>query len=612
MCGFIGWIDSVENLKEKQYIGEAMLQTLEKRGPDESGFFVNERVLLGHRRLVVVDPKGGKQPMCKPWRGGECTLVYNGELYNTKELRDQLIAKGHVFHSYSDTEVLLTAYLEWGEACLGRLNGIFSFAIWDEGQKKLLIARDPLGVKPIFISILKEGMVFGSEIKALLKHPKVHPVVSERGILELFGLGPSRSPGAAIFRDIFELEPGHFMVYESGKVQKNAYWKLKADAFEEDHRSSVQKLQGLLVDAVERQLVADVPICTFLSGGLDSSAISSIAARNFQKQQSILNTFSVHYEENEKFFKESLYQPNADDVWIDKMSEAIGSVHQRIFLKQTDLVDALDEAVLANDLPGMGDIDSSLFLFCKEIRKSATVALSGECADELFGGYPWFTNHDLLHNNHFPWIGEIALRQKLLHANFQHLQLQEFVQDAYQKTVDECPVMEGESADDRRMREMFYLNLKWFMMTLLNRKDRMSMANSLEVRVPFADYRLVEYAFSIPMHVKLLKGREKGLLREALKQILPGEIIERKKSPYPKTHHPIYKELVKKKMQEIINNPNAPLRNLVDKKVMSDLLYEEGESFQKPWYGQLMTGPQVLAYFIQMNFWMEQYQVRLT
>lgn len=612
MCGFVGWVNLERNLTGEKETIEKMTGTLSRRGPDASGIFMSEAALLGHRRLVVVDPEGGGQPMTRRMGENSYTLIYNGELYNTDELRSELIARGYSFNSYSDTEVLLVSYIEWGEGCLSRFNGIYAFGIWDSNNKTLFAARDPLGVKPIFYTQVKGSFIFGSEIKALLAHPEVRPILDETGIMEIFGLGPARSSGCGVFKGIKEIPPAHCLTYSSNGIKLKQYWQLAAAPHSDSLDTTVQKLRGLLVDAIERQLVSDVPVCTFLSGGLDSSAISAVTAAYFKKHgRGVLNTYSIDYVGNEQYFRADDYQPNSDSLWADRMSQFIGSSHKKVFIDNVQLAGALKDAVLANDLPGMADIDSSLYLFCKEVRKDAAVAISGECADEIFGGYPWFTRQELIYSDTFPWSEAIKERQSLLSEEFRHLDLREYVQDKYHATLREVPRLEGESKADERMREMFYLNLKWQMITLLNRKDRMSMVNSLEVRVPFADYRIVEYAYNIPWSMKFCDNREKGILRRALKGILPDEILERKKSPYPKTHNPEYLEAVRGMLKAVAADKSSPILQLVNEKVVNEIIESGGIAFGKPWYGQLMRGPQLLAYLVQIDTWMREYKVEL-
>ena len=611
MCGIAGWVNFSESLKSNSKIIKKMTDILERRGPDSEGIYESENVLLGHRRLIVVDPEGGEQPMIKIINGNKYVLVYNGELYNTEELRKSLLEEGYFFDSYSDTEVLLMSYIAWGVNCIKKFNGIFAFAIYDEEKEQVFLARDQMGVKPLFYSINNKNIIFASEIKAILANPMVKAQIDREGITELFALGPAVVPGKAIYKNILEIAPANCLLISKENIKVWEYWKVTLEENKETVEEAAEHVRLLLFDAIKRQLVGDVPICTFLSGGLDSSAISAIAAEEFRNRGKILNTYSIDYKDNEKYFKSSLFQPTSDKYWAFRVAEFIKSNHKNVVLNHKDLVLALKESTLARDLPGMADVDSSLLLFCKEIRKNFVVSLSGECADEIFGGYPWYTNEEMLNAKTFPWSRAVGMRKSILNEKIKKFNIEECAQYEYLKTLKEVPHFENEDKKNYRMKEMFYLNLKWFMVNLLNRKDRCSMYNSLEVRVPFADIRIVEYAFNLPAEIKLLHGREKGILRKALEGVLPEDVVYRKKSPYPKTHNPIYTEMVCKEMNKILSDNNSPILEIIDKKVVKEIVDTEGKSYTTPWFGQLMTGPQLIAYLIQLNIWMKEYNVNI-
>lgn len=611
MCGIAGWVNFSESLKSNSKIIKKMTDILERRGPDSEGIYESENVLLGHRRLIVVDPEGGEQPMIKIINGNKYVLVYNGELYNTEELRKSLLEEGYFFDSYSDTEVLLMSYIAWGVNCIKKFNGIFAFAIYDEEKEQVFLARDQMGVKPLFYSINNKNIIFASEIKAILANPMVKAQIDREGITELFALGPAVVPGKAIYKNILEIAPANCLLINKENIKVWEYWKVTLQENKETVEEAAEHVRLLLFDAIKRQLVGDVPICTFLSGGLDSSAISAIAAEEFRNRGKILNTYSIDYKDNEKYFKSSLFQPTSDKYWAFRMAEFIKSNHKNVVLNHKDLVLALKESTLARDLPGMADVDSSLLLFCKEIRKNFVVSLSGECADEIFGGYPWYTNEEMLNAKTFPWSRAVGMRKSILNEKIKKFNIEECAEYEYLKTLKEVPHFENEDKKNYRMKEMFYLNLKWFMVNLLNRKDRCSMYNSLEVRVPFADIRIVEYAFNLPAEIKLLHGREKGILRKALEGVLPEDVVYRKKNPYPKTHNPIYTEMVCKEMNKILSDNNSPILEIIDKKVVKEIVDTEGKSYTTPWFGQLMTGPQLIAYLIQLNIWMKEYNVNI-
>ena len=611
MCGIVGWSNLKNNIRDYSDIMDEMIDTLKLRGPDSAGLKTYNHALMGHRRLIIVDPTGGMQPMTKIINNKEYTICYNGELYNTEEVRSDLISKGYKFESYSDTEVLLTSYIEYGQKCADYLNGIFAFGIWDEYNQELFLCRDQLGIKPLFYSYIDGNLIFASEIKALLKHPYIDSIVDRDGLIELISLGPARKLNGAIFKDIKEIPPAHYLLFNKRGINLNEYWKLETMEHEDDIDTTKKKVREMLVEIIENQLVSDVPVCTFLSGGLDSSVISSVAFDKFKKDGlGVLNTFSIDYKDNEKYFKKNLYEPNSDPEYVKRMVEFLGSNHHNIVLNNIDLAHALDDATKAADLPGMADVDSSLYLFAKEVRKYATVALSGECADEVFGGYPWFTReYDSIEI--FPWANSIEYRKNILKPSLKDLPIEEYVKQTCRDSINKIDKLPKESHDDRIIRELSYLNIKYQMITLINRKDRMTMSNSLEGRVPFADKRLVQYAFNLPKEMKLLHGREKGLLREAVRGLIPDEIIDRKKSPYPKTHNPEYTKEVSKMLQNILNDKTSPIHQIIDYDFVEKMIQTGGSNFKKPWYGQLMTGPQVIAYLIQMNNWMKFYNVKL-
>ncbi|MEK5269301.1 asparagine synthase (glutamine-hydrolyzing) [Aeribacillus sp. FSL K6-8394] len=613
MCGIAGWVNFQQSLFQNTEIMEDMIDTLSKRGPDDTNIWGKKHVLFGHKRLVVIDPECGRQPMTKQKEDNSYTICYNGELYNTEDIRKELLKKGYTFRGHSDTEVLLASYMEWKEECVHHLNGIYAFAVWDSADEKLFIARDRLGVKPLFFYENNGNFLFASEIKALLANPEVDALLDQEGLQEIMALGPSRSPGSGVFKGIEELRPAHALSFNRDGLKIWRYWNVKSHPHEDSFEETVEKVRELLIDAVTRQLVSDVPLCTFLSGGLDSSAITAIAARTFEKEgKGHLHTYSIDYEGNSEYFQQSEFQPNADAYWIHLMKESFQTIHHECIMTQEELVSYLQEAVEVRDLPGMADVDSSLLWFCRQINKDFVVSLSGECADEIFGGYPWFYRHEELAREGFPWIRSLDERIKLLRNDWQKkLNIKEYALRQYEKTIEETPVLDGEPETERKRRELFYLNMIWFMTTLLDRKDRMSMGASLEVRVPFADHRLVEYVWNIPWEWKRYGDREKGLLRKSLEDLLPKEVVYRKKSPYPKTHHPKYTKLVKEQLENVLAMKDSILHELFDGNALNKLVETDGASFQRPWYGQLMTGPQLLAYLWQIHIWFEKYRINI-
>ena len=613
MCGIVGFVNYKKELPNKKNIINTMTQTLSNRGPDEEGLYLNSNVALGHKRLIVIDPQGGKQPMVQRFNQGEYVIVYNGQIYNTKELRKTLTENGFAFYSHSDTEVLLKSYIHYGKDVVNHLNGIFAFAIWNTKTEELFMARDHFGVKPLFYTEFDGGLIFASELKAIFKYPNFEKIIDSQGISELFGIGPSHTPGFTVYKNIFEIKPAHFAVYNKSGLYIEQYWKLKSKRHLEDFEETSAHLEELLKDSISRQLVSDMPICTFLSGGLDSSIITKFTSDYLQKEDMApLDTYSVDYVDNDKNFVKSDFQPNSDNYYIELMNKNCYSTHHTVMLDTPELAASLKDAMIARDMPGMADVDSSLYLFCKEVKKEKTVSLMGECADEIFGGYPWFFREDSLNSGTFPWSIAINERKNLLNPSISSkINLKDYIDFRYNQSLSNVEILDSDSYDTAEKRKISYLTITWFMQTLLERADRMSMANGFETRVPFCDYRLAEYMYNVPWEMKAYKGREKGLLRHIMKGYLPDEIVNRKKSPYPKTFNPTYLATVKNMLTEIMKDPSRPINSLLNRDFILDILNTDGKAFSRPWFGQLMTGPQLIAYLCQVDMWLEEYRPKI-
>lgn len=605
MCAISGIIRFGGLDTEPTIAARKMAAVLKRRGPDDDGYYISPKseALLVHTRLAVIDPENGAQPMLYADGGRKLALVYNGELYNTAELRALLEACGHKFSTNTDTEAVLRAYAEWGADCLSRMNGIFAFAVWDEAARSLFIARDRIGVKPFYYTLYKGALYFASEIKGLLSCG-VPAELDAEGVREIMLLGPAIPCGSGVFKGVFELKPAECAVYDERGLRKHIYWDYGCEGGTSESFDEVKEhVRSLVTDAITRQTVSDVPLCTFLSGGLDSSLISSVTARRFAEQGRRLHTFSVEYRDNAKYFKAGKFQPNSDDEYIQIMAKYLGTEHHRVIIDTPELVEALYTSTEARDLPGMADVDSSLLLFCKKVREFSTVALSGECADEIFGGYPWYRDKDIRMTDGFPWSQSTVYRAGLTRREFvpNEKAAQEYVYAKYLDTIGRAE-SEGLPPLEKRMREMMRLNMEWFMQTLLVRKDRMSMYWGLEVRVPFCDHRIVEYLYRVPWEYKDYLGREKGLLREAMSSWLPEEVLWRKKSPYPKTHNPSYTAAVRERLREELSQTRCPVLDILDRGEIERLM-QHGDHVQ--WYGQLMNDPQIMAYIIQINHWLK-------
>ncbi|MBO5372044.1 MAG: asparagine synthase (glutamine-hydrolyzing) [Lachnospiraceae bacterium] len=615
MCGIAGFCNlDMDYTKEKAKWMDVLnhMNTVQRhRGPDGEGTYLRENCGLGHVRLTIIDLVTGQQPMIRRHLGRECAIVFNGEIYNMKELKAELLSVGASFETTSDTEVILIGYMMYGKAFIQRLNGIFAIAIWDSTIRKLLLFRDRLGVKPLFYTKKENTFIFASEIKGLFAYPNVKPIVDKDGLCEIFALGPAKSYGKGVFKDIFEVLPGHCMIVDGAAFYDEAFWKLESHPHEDSFDKTIEKTAWLIEDSVKKQMLSDIPISTFLSGGIDSSLVTAICAKELHAQGKELNTFSFDFVDNNKYFKSNRFQPSQDRPFVEQMVEYCGTNHRFLECSNTDQLECLYKAVDARDLPCMADVESSMLYFCSQVVPFNKVTLTGECADEIFGGYPWFHSKDAFATDAFPWSPNMKPRQILLdNALIRELRMEEYVHAAYEKTIQETPLLTEDSPEEKRRREIAYLNLRWFMVTLLDRMDRTSMYNGLEARVPFADHRIVEYVFNIPWEMKCANGIVKGLLRHAGKDYLPADILWRKKSPYPKTYDPQYERMLGRQLKEVLATPNAPIRSLLDTKKVQRFLNSPSD-YGRPWYGQLMAGPQMLAFMLQVNYWLEKYSVSI-
>ena len=596
MCGIVTICNYTKNLLDYDEKFMTMVSLLAKRGPDHEGYFLTPHCLMAHRRLSIIDIENGNQPMLYTFNDKIYRITYNGEIYNMMEIKNHLVSLGYTFQTMSDTEVVLASYIEYQENCLDLFEGIFAFVI-DDGDK-LFVARDPLGVKPLYYYLEDETIVIASEIKCILSYIG-KAVVDQEGVKELLGLGPSMTPGHTIYKGIYSLRPGYYMYFD-GHCEPICYWKLHDEEHTDNLEETTQKVKELVIDSVQKQLLSDVPLSTMLSGGLDSSIITAITKQYVQP----LTTYSITYEDQEKYFKAYDYQTSMDDDYIREMVERYQSDHHKITLKQLDLLNSLEEALIARDMPGMADVDSSFLLFSKEIAKNHKVSLSGECADEIFGGYPWFYKEELYNQPYFPWMRDLDMKIDLFNEKVKALNIKDYIIEKYQDTLQEIHTTD-------KKKQMINLNTQWFMQTLLTRADSQTMRSSIEVRVPFASIKILQYLYNMPYEYMFIDGEEKGILRKAFEDFLPEDIAHRKKNPYPKTHSPVYSEFIQAKLKESLDDPYNILYAFFDKDKLINFIDTNGDSFTAPWFGQLMMGPQLMAYFYQIYLWGKIYHIQL-
>jgi asparagine synthase (glutamine-hydrolysing) len=563
VCGIVGWLGYERDMRAQAGVVHRMTATMACRGPDDAGTWLGQHCALGHRRLAIIDLPGGKQPMTTVTADGSVTLVYSGECYNYAQLRAELRSRGHQFHTDSDTEAVLLGYLEWGADVMDRLNGMYAFAIWDERDEHLLLARDRMGVKPLYYYPTEDGLLFGSEPKAILANPAAERVVDLDGLREMFGY--VKTPGQAVWRGMLEVQPGTVVIADRSGCQSSVYWRLSARPHVDDVPTTVARVRELLDDIVTRQLVADVPLCMLLSGGLDSSALTAVAAGRVRAAGSgLLRSFAVDFVGQVKNFMPDELRDTPDGPYVHEVASHTRVDHRDIMLDPAALADPAVRraAVTARDIPlGLGEMDNSLYLLFDAIRAHSTVALSGEAADEVFGGYRWFHDPTVQQADTFPWIAShLLIRGVMLDPEAAKvLDLDRYIEQRYQEAVAEVPELDGLTDLERRMRRISYLHLTRFLRTLLDRKDRMSMAVGLEVRVPFCDHRLVDYVFNTPWAYKVFDGREKSLLRAAVADTLPQSVLQRAKAPYPTTQDPRYLVELQRQAADVLHSDNGAL-----------------------------------------------------
>jgi asparagine synthase (glutamine-hydrolysing) len=559
-------VDYERDLTTERPTALAMTRTMALRGPDAEGLWIDPHVALGHRRLAVIDVAGGVQPMSD----GPATIVYSGEVYNFRELRRELESYGHRFRTRSDTEVVLQAYLRWGADLGERLNGMYAFAVWDRRTEDLLLVRDRMGIKPLYYAPTPHGVLFGSEPKAILANPLFRAEVDDDGLFEL--LTSAKTPGHGIFRGMREVVPGHVVRISRHGVTERRYWALTAREHTDDVPTTVRHVRELLDDIVERQLIADVPLCTLLSGGLDSSALTALADRALGLDS--VRSFAVDFTNETGGFVPDELRDTADGPYVHDVAKHVESHHTDVVLRSDQLVSppVVDSVLRARDLPSMGDMDASLYLLFAEIRRHSTVALSGESADEVFGGYRWFHDPAAVAADTFPWATAAFANGRGLLDQGLNERAEAYLADRYREALAEVPHLPDASPLERRMREICYLHLTRMVRLLLDRKDRLSMAVGLEVRVPFCDHRLVEYVFNTPWSHKTYDGREKSLLRGAVADTLPESVVQRRKSPYPATQNPSYEQAVRERLGEIVTDSAAPIRPYLDLKAVHTAL----------------------------------------
>lgn len=620
MCGISGLVDFDGDVARQQHLVVAMSDTLSCRGPDDAGLWAGPRAVLGHRRLAVIDLAASRQPMTAQQDGTElAVLSYNGEVYNFRELRTELLARGHRFRTEGDTEVVLRAYLEWGEDVGTHLSGIFAFAVWDARHQRLVLIRDHLGVKPLFYHVTDRGQVlFASEVKAILATGLLAPRADSDNLREL--LTQVWTPGRTVFAGVTEVRPGHVVRFDRTGEHQRCYWRLESQPHTDDLPTTVRTVRGMLEEIVDAQLVADVPVGSLLSGGLDSSTLTALAAQaRAGRGEEAIRTFSVTFTRYTERFRADEVRDTPDAPFARTVAEHVGAQHTPVVITPEALADPeiRRRTILAQDRPTpLGDMDASLYVLFEQVRQHATVALCGEAADEVFGGYHWAWVPELVERQAFPWIAFYqhfcegpGLGSGLFDPGLlKHLDLETYSVDRYRDALAEVPALPGEQGVEKRMREITHLHLSRWLQHLLTRDDRLSMAVGLEVRVPYTDPRLVQYVFNAPWSMKSHDGREKALLRAASLDLLPASVSDRQKSPFPVTQDPLYTRYLSQSLREILDDPAQPAHDLVDLKAARALLATPARLENGPiaWVNRTH-----IEQILTLNSWLQLYRVQL-
>lgn len=592
---------------------QAMSDSLSRRGPDSHKFYVFPHGRFCHNALNCekyhLDIPSDTQPVTRHFHENVYTLLYDGFISSFPELKTDLEKAFVHTEGLSQEELLLCAFLHYGPDFVKKLSGAFAIAIYDERKNHLYLFRDQLGLRPLFYTFTNRMLVFASEPKGLFAHPDITPALDDGGLNELLAMGPAHSPGNGIFHNISEVRPGHYICYGKEHLFTEKYHQFQIREHTDSYADTLDHIKELLDHSIEVSAACSTPAASLLSGGLDSSVISAKLAA--LSPEASIATYSFDFTESGKYFHANSFQPSLDAPYVQKMQETLNSRHNTLTCGNGELFAYLENSVVAHDMPAMADVDSSLVYFCSQIAPKYSVVFTGECADELFCGYPWYHRPEMYEACTFPWTRDISLRHELLSEELTaRLHMDDYIQTQYLTTCNEIQLNGLDTPPEMLHRKTFYLTVRYFMQTLADRMDRAASYNSMNARMPFADLSLAEYLFNIPYDIQAKDGEIKHLLRTYATGLIPEEIRCRKKSPFPKTYDPSYESFLVAALQKVMADDNSPLLALVDKKKLQAFCYNP-KDLGKPWFGQLMAGPQLLAYYLQINYWMTKYNVKL-
>lgn len=589
-----------------------MSQSLIHRGPDEQSFFYfpqgafNQNFLLAGYIPGTFSHK--MQPVTRNYQDNSYTLLFDGFISNPESIAMDLEVHQIPTQEMSLEELLLFSFLINGTDFIKKLRGAFALGIFDQNKKTMYLFRDPLGLRPLFYCYKNGTLIFASEMKALFCYPGIHPSLNKEGLTELLSLGPARKPGSAIFTDIYEVKPGHFITFNRDHLSETPYHHFETKEHTDSYEDTLEQISYLLNQSFDSLKTSVMPFGCLLSGGLDSSIVTAKLAPAFQTP---LATYSLEFDNSRQHFKSNAFQPALDAPFVEQMVTHLGTKHTVHTCNNKNQVDYLKKSVIAHDLPTMADVDSSYMYFCEKVGAQHKIIFTGECADEIFCGYPWYHSKEPDPCT-FPWSKDLSPRTSLLKDDvISKLPMQECVQKAYLDTCSEIGLDGNATPIDLLHQKTFYLTIRYFMQTLVNRSDRAAAIHSMDARVPFAHQELTEYLFNVPFEMKAKNGERKHLLREYAKTLLPEDIRLRKKSPYPKTYDPGYESLINHEFLSALKKSSCPLHEFVDVSKAENFC-RQVKDLGRPWYGQLMAGPQLAAYYLQILYWMEHYHIEIT
>ncbi|SDL65204.1 asparagine synthase (glutamine-hydrolysing) [Lentzea albidocapillata subsp. violacea] len=614
MSGMAGWVDFGRGVGvEGRRVAETMADAVAHRGPHGAGGWSDHNAALAHRRLEAVDADRSPQPaVATDGDQAVAVLMIDGAITNIAELRSRT---GVHARSAGVADVVLSAYLTWGVDFAAHLEGMFAVVLWDVRERRLVLVRDRLGVKPLSYAVTATGAVFGSEPKAVLAHPGITAEVDEDGLRELFAHG--KMPGTSVFRGLREVRPGHAVVVDGRAMTEHRYWTLAAWRHADDLPTTVERVRALLADSVAGHVGGDPRMACMLSGGVDSSALTALA----HQARGDLATYSLSFVGYaEKFEPHPTMRATPDSPFAWMVADHVGTRHEEILL-DTDLI--ADPGAHARAMRGqdaaspLGDMDVSLLLFFEALRdRGVRAVLSGETADEVFNGYFWA--YDPKHSNTttFPWVSferghdaavgglgcsliDLSLRRQLDFLGYadQH----------YRDALAEVPVLGDEDAAQRRAREVTYLALTRWAPTHLDRADRLSMSAGVQLRPPFCDRALVEYVYNVPAELKRVNEREKSLLRAAVADLLPQPVLERRKSAYPTTQDVRYGEVVRARFAELASDSGAVVAPLLDQAAVKAAM--SAESAPRGAFAWVERASMEMV--LQLDAWLTEYRVRI-